>query len=690
MSSGGIRISQQNYYSTHNALFASLDDQSVRFVLHEMDGSRHGALRIYPFYDIQMIKRLLIKKLSLPASTRVKDLRILYKGQELPNYRTMDCYINNFNTEDKLYWCLKESPTGSGIRPLGMKMSTRMENIFNEVALSMKNNYKPRLTMDGTGGTYEMFNKAGKCIAIFKPCDEEAFTPYNPRGYVGNMNQQGFRPGVLSGEGATREVAAYILDVSYDNFSGVPATTMVEIAHQALNNRQSGYNNSMNGLNLLNTMNHDIFTFNPSMSLDSNANSYSNFNVKNKLKWKVGSLQEFVVSRGTSGNYNPNMFSVEDVHKIGILDIRVLNLDRNDGNILVVNNPAYFTSLVNGNTTNTDNTNGNVANNYDEEKTSRCNKENKYKLIPIDHGLILPDVIDICDLDWVWYEWPQSKEPFSEEELAKIFSFNVDKDIERLKKYLHVRDECLRTMKVTTKFLQIAASMKLNLHQIATMIVRHDMDIPSELELIIKKSIEQAYKVTDSTSIISTNRLGNAIDLIENAVIPIINHTHSDCENLTDTEYGNNHNDENENRDIDLSELPSSTFFHYPDHFEARNNRNETDHENIGTNREKYGNEEKTRDERRYRTTVRRRKHNSVSKSTWSLVDSKGHPVQIEWDVMFQNLFFKILEEMFVGNLNRLHPNWQSYPYHGKENYLYNVNHKNQKTLPFTTLWFND
>jgi len=70
---------------------------------------------------------------------------------------------------------------------------------------------------------------------------------------------------------------------------------------------------------------------------------------------KVGSLQAFVKSEGPVENFSSDLFSKDEVHKIGILDLRILNLDRNASNILV-------------------------------QKT-----ENSYKLIPIDHGLSIPD-----------------------------------------------------------------------------------------------------------------------------------------------------------------------------------------------------------------------------------------------------------------------------------------------------------
>ena len=42
---------------------------------------------------------------------------------------------------------------------------------------------------------------------------------------------------MLSGEGAGREFAAYLLDASYGGFAGVPATMMVEACHPAFCSR---------------------------------------------------------------------------------------------------------------------------------------------------------------------------------------------------------------------------------------------------------------------------------------------------------------------------------------------------------------------------------------------------------------------------------------------------------------------
>lgn len=50
---------------------------------------------------------------------------------------------------------------------------------------------------------------------------------------------------------------------------------------------------------------------------------------------KQGSFQCFVKHDDAAENFGSNIFPVEQVHKIAILDILILNCDRNDQNILV-------------------------------------------------------------------------------------------------------------------------------------------------------------------------------------------------------------------------------------------------------------------------------------------------------------------------------------------------------------------
>ena len=63
-------------------------------------------------------------------------------------------------------------------------------------------------------------------VQVFKPADEEPHAANNPKnGLRSGSSRSGLRKGIRPGEGAAREVAAYLLD--HEGFSGVPPTALV-------------------------------------------------------------------------------------------------------------------------------------------------------------------------------------------------------------------------------------------------------------------------------------------------------------------------------------------------------------------------------------------------------------------------------------------------------------------------------
>lgn len=63
--------------------------------------------------------------------------------------------------------------------------ASKMKRIIENIRQGFNSGLIPRLTDDGTSGTYEMRNINREKIAIFKPIDEEPFAPNNPRGHEG-------------------------------------------------------------------------------------------------------------------------------------------------------------------------------------------------------------------------------------------------------------------------------------------------------------------------------------------------------------------------------------------------------------------------------------------------------------------------------------------------------------------------
>ncbi|WJX60201.1 hypothetical protein P8452_45435 [Trifolium repens] len=188
-----------------------------------------------------------------------------------------------------------------------------IDSTFN----GLKKGNKPLRSSEGTGGTYFMQDSKGvEYLSVFKPIDEEPMAINNPRGLPVSSNGEGLKIGTKVGEGAVREVAAYILDHPKNGprllsgeavgFAGVPPTVMVRCLHEAFN-----YPNG-----------------------------------SSMMDHKVGSLQKFMSNDGNCEDIGPGAFPVEEVHKISVLDIRMANADRHAGNILFRKEPNGETLLI--------------------------------------------------------------------------------------------------------------------------------------------------------------------------------------------------------------------------------------------------------------------------------------------------------------------------------------------------------
>jgi len=266
----------------------------------------------------------------------------------------------------------------------------------------------PELCEEGVNGTYFLKNEDGEIIAVFKPNDEEGkgSPKRSEEGEVVNT-------GILDGEGALREIAAYLLDK--DHFSGVPETRMVSFANNEHFRGASG-----------------------------------------EAVTKTGSLQRFIENDGASWDVGPGVFPVHEVHKIGVLDLRIFNNDRHGGNIL-----------------------------YKEME------DGTYRLIPIDHGLSLPSNLERSWFDWI--SWPQAKQPFDQQTLRYIEEIDIEEDAQTLEN-LGIRPECIRTMRISTTLLKKGAAAGLSLYQIGNMAARTVLEEPSQLEKMFEKAQEQTLE----------------------------------------------------------------------------------------------------------------------------------------------------------------------------------------------------
>ena len=176
---------------------------------------------------------------------------------------------------------------------------------------------------------------------------------------------------------------------------------------------------------------------------------------------------------GSIENFSCDMFDDDEVHKIAILDLRMLNIDRNEGNILVqtVDEDIEEFSL-------------------DLSISDRLNPKIKRRLIPIDHGMSIPDSLEVCSFDLIWLSFSQAERPFSTKSLEYIKSIDIMKDIKNLEETFKFRPICLRNMRISSTLLKKAAEKNLTLAQIGQILCRPDDDEeqPSLLETIVEKA----------------------------------------------------------------------------------------------------------------------------------------------------------------------------------------------------------
>ncbi|KAL6132151.1 hypothetical protein ACLB2K_070522 [Fragaria x ananassa] len=300
----------------------------------------------------------------------------------------------------------------------------------------------PIPSSDGSGGAYFMQDSSGmKYVSVFKPIDEEPMAVNNPRGLPLSLNGEGLKKGTRVGEGALREVAAYILDhpmtgprTFYNEekgFAGVPPTVMVKCLHNGFNHPE-GYKSAAKNM-------------------------------------KIGSLQMFMKNQGSCEDIGPRAFPVQEVHKISVLDMRLANADRHAGNILI----------------------------------SRDSEDSEIVLIPIDHGYCLPEKFEDCTFDWLY--WPQAQQPFSSDTIDYIKSLDAEQDIGLLKFHgWNLPPDCARTLRISTMLLKKGAERGLTPFAIGSLMCRETLKKKSVIEQIIQEAKEAELPGTSEASFLES------------------------------------------------------------------------------------------------------------------------------------------------------------------------------------------
>jgi len=344
------------------------------------------------------------------------------------------------------------------IRQLKDHNIASMERTVSLVQNGFNKNMNPDKTQFGISGSYFLKDKMRNQIAIFKPMDEEPLAPNNYKGYKGKFGELSLRNGIYSGGLCLREVAAYYLDSK--GIHGVPETILVEIYHPQFKN----------------------FCRGPVTDYIKKG-TYKNRFIEMIREYgveeiKIGSLQKLVRKNGVVCDISPSKFNSYEVQKIALLDLRILNSDRNDENIL-------FKRL----------------------------SDDKIELIPIDHGLCLPSTLEIYRHDLCWLNWKQVLDPLDKNLKEYIEQIQPLEDIMLLKNKLDLSESSLKLMGLAEIFLKKCLQSDLTLHHIAILMYRDEED---EERSCLEKIVEQTNYIY--------RRLGKAVPKGWNFYPTIITH----------------------------------------------------------------------------------------------------------------------------------------------------------------------
>ena len=301
----------------------------------------------------------------------------------------------------------------------------------------------------GSAPASHRFRREPSKVAVFKPEDEETGADL-VEWKVGAPNPE--REGMVVGGGARRERAAYVLDKMYGGFSGVPPTALIKVRSNSNEEDEDGHEGD-------------------------GGNS--------GVRYKRGSLQKYCPSDGSAED-NPHLVrkaSVESAEKIAVLDLRIFNTDRHEGNILV-------------------------------QRVKDKQGQETVKLIPIDHALSLPDWRFLGEALFAWSFWDQSLEPFSLDALELIEKLDVEKDAEALRE-IAMPEACIATNKLCTLTLKAAAKHGLRPGDLARVFERHyppghprHGDLLSPLEIMITEACRRAgvtYRSKEKDEVTVTN-----------------------------------------------------------------------------------------------------------------------------------------------------------------------------------------
>jgi len=289
--------------------------------LINMDDNSERSIKIQPWNKVKEIK----SKLSNILGVQSNNLRLFYQNLEMINSLTMLDYQIIDSANPKIYFNLqnntKKHDFGIWVYA-AFPANSKMKLLISEITKSFYNGLVPTMLLGGTSGTYNLKGLDKNVIAVFKPIDEEAFAPNNQKGCVEKFGHESFRPGILSGEGSIREVAAYLIDK--ENTFDIPETTFVEILHESFTKNsiemmsfEAGSLHKMRNSIVHNYILENLVAGKVPKKAYAELNGLKDDNDEDEIlstanfRKKYGSLQRFIKNAEVSANFGSDLYDLK-------------------------------------------------------------------------------------------------------------------------------------------------------------------------------------------------------------------------------------------------------------------------------------------------------------------------------------------------------------------------------------------
>lgn len=359
-------------------------------------------------------------------------------------------------------------------------------------------------TMPTMADLFLLANRSVPPDALFGGAGHAAAPPGAPLGGAPRI-----RNGIAPGSSACREFAVFLLD--HEHRAGVPLTMLAVVQHEAFH-------------------------------------AHDEHGTRSR-KAKIGSLQEFVVHDYPAEDLAMSKirrFPVAAVHEIAVLDMRLGNTDRHGGNMLVRERGAALASASSSAAQTPQLTTpppdaasddgehdsdvfGRLSlsvDSFDDPVQQRKRVEklqqlrspapspsqqlaSEPQLIPIDHGLALPENLEEAWFEWL--TWPQARVPFSAELKERIARLSWRDDCAVLRKFGTVFTRAvLRVLRVSYLLLQLGAAHDLTAHAIASIMCRDQLSEPSRLERAVTRAREHHMLLSSGGSAAPSDELSGA------------------------------------------------------------------------------------------------------------------------------------------------------------------------------------